>query len=156
MRTVRIDSELPTDADRVWSAIQHPASLTYVCRGLLGVPALAGRTDTARVGESATTRLMLFHCIPLSRHTIHVVAIDQVGRSMRTHEHGGILRSWNHTLHVAHVSARSCRYSDTVEIDAGAWTPVVAMLARLFYRYRRRRWHRLVRRHLPAGPASAR
>jgi hypothetical protein len=31
--------------------MQHPASFLYVCRGLLGLPALAGRTSAVVEGE---------------------------------------------------------------------------------------------------------
>lgn len=157
MRTVRIETELHTAAERVWAAMLHPASFSYVCRGLIGIPALVGRTDALREGESGTAWLLLFHLIPLSRHTIHLVEIDQVTRTLRSQEHGGLLRVWNHTLHVEPVSERTCRYSDTVDIEAGTLTAVVARLAILIYRYRQRRWHKLVDKHLlPEGPAYAR
>ncbi len=49
-----------------------------------------------------------------------------------------------------------CRYSDTVDIDAGPFTAAVAKAAVAIYRYRQRRWHKLVDRHLlPTGPAYA-
>jgi len=38
-----------------------------------------------------------------------------------------------------------CRYSDTVEIDAGALTPLVAGFTRVLFGHRHRRWQRLVR-----------
>jgi hypothetical protein len=114
---------------------------------------------TVRRAASATSGtgwLMLFHVIPFSRHTIRVVEVDAATRTLRSREHGGILRAWNHTLHAEPVSADRCRYSDTVEIDAGALTPMVAVTARWIYRYRQRRWLRLVRRHLLlTGPGSA-
>lgn len=157
MRTIHLETELPTDAERVWRALQHPASFTYVCRGLFGVPALAGRTEPMREGECGTGWLLLFHVVPFSRHTIHLVEVDEATRTMRSREHGGILRAWNHTLHVEPLTDGSCRYRDTVEIDAGAATPLVAGVARLIFRYRQRRWHRLVRLHLlPGGPRYAR
>lgn len=157
MRTVHMETELSTDAEQVWAAMQHPTSFTYVCRGVLGIPALVGRTAAMREGESGTGWLLLFHLIPLSRHTIHLVEINPDTKTLRSHEHGGMLRSWNHALRVEAVSPRACRYSDIVEIDAGALTPVVARLAILLYRYRQRRWHKLVHKHLlPGGPDYAR
>lgn len=156
MRTITVETELPTDADRVWRAMQHPASFTYVCRGLIGVPALAGRTEPMREGERGTGWLLLFHVIPLSHHTIHLAAVDEASRTLVSQEHGGILRVWHHTLHVEPVAERRCRYRDTVEIDAGRLTPLVARASIWIYRYRQRRWHKLVRHHLlPEGPRYA-
>lgn len=152
-RTVRVQTELPTDADRVWAAMCHPASFSYVCRGLLGLPVLNGRTEPMCEGESGTGWLFLFHFIPFSRHTIHLVEIDPATRTLRSEEHGGVLRMWNHTLHVEPVTEQTCRYSDTVAVEAGPLTPVVAHVAMLIYQYRQRRWHKLVHKHLlPAGP----
>lgn len=156
-RTVHVETELPTDADRVWSALQHPASFLYVTRGLFGVPALAGRTDPLRAGEVGAGWLLAFHLLPVHRHTIEVVDVDHSTRTIRTHEHGGVLRRWDHDLHAEPVDASRCRYRDTVTIDAGRLTPLVTVLAAGIYRYRHRRWHRLVRKHLlPTGPRYTR
>ena len=150
-RTVHVETELPTTADRVWAAMQYPGTFLYVVRGLFGVPALAGRCEPFVAGESGSGWLLAFHLVPLHRHTIEVVDVDAPSRTVRTHEHGGVLRRWDHTFHVEPVTDRTCRYGDTVTIDAGRLTPLVAALGVAFYRYRHRRWHRLVRRHLSPG-----
>lgn len=156
MKTIHVRTELPTTADAVWQAMRHPASFLYVTRGVLVFPVLAGRTAPFREDERGTGWLWLFHLIPFSRHTMHLVEVDQTTRTMRTREHGGILRSWNHTLHVEPAGDQRCQYSDTVDIDAGPLTGVVALAAIGIYRYRQRRWHKLVRRHLlPTGPSYA-
>jgi hypothetical protein len=157
VKTIHVATELPTDADRVFRAVQHPSSFLYVCRGLFGIPALAGRTEPMVAGEAGTGWLWALHAIPLYRHTIEIVDVDPETRSVHTNEHGGVLRTWNHTLHVEPVSATSCRYSDTVVIDAGLLTRPMAVFAVALFRYRQRRWHRLVDKHLlPEGPAFLR
>ena len=156
MRTVHVETILPTDADRVWAAILSPVTFLYVCKGLLGFPALSGRSEPLRPGERGTGWLFAFHLIPAYRHTIEIVEVDHVSKTLRTHEHGGILKAWNHALHVEPIDEHSSRYSDTVDIDAGAATALVATLAVGIYRYRQRRWHKLVRRHMmPQGTAYA-
>ncbi|OBK12576.1 hypothetical protein [Mycobacterium asiaticum] len=148
MRTVHVETVLPTGAERVWSAMLSPATFLYVCKGLFGFPSLAGRTEALREGEQGTGWLFAFHLLPAYRHTIEVVEVDESTGTIRTREHGGLLKAWNHTLHVEPLAAGSCRYSDTVDIDAGAMTGVVVAVANGIYRYRQRRWHKLVRRHL--------
>ncbi|OBK92700.1 hypothetical protein A5645_23290 [Mycobacterium asiaticum] len=155
MRTVHVETVLPTSADRVWSAMLSPATFLYVCKGLFGFPSLAGRTEALRLGESGTGWLFAFHVIPAYRHTINVVEVDEATGSIRTNEYGGLLKAWNHTLHVEPIDAHSCRYSDTVDIDAGRMTGVVVAVAHGIYRYRQRRWRKLVRRHMsPVTPAA--
>ncbi len=148
MRTVHVETILPTDADRVWSAMLSPATFLYVCKGLLGFPALAGRTESMRRGDGGSGWLFAFHLIPAYRHTIEVVDVDEASGTIRTREHGGLLKAWNHTLRVEPLDQASCRYSDTVDIDAGIATAVVATVATGIYRYRQRRWRKLVRRHM--------
>lgn len=152
-QTIRVETELPTSAERVWSAMQHPTSFLYVCRGLFGWPALAGRTDPIHAGESGSGWLMLFHVLPLYRHSIEVLAVDHGTRTIKSHEHGGMVNRWDHTLHAEEIGPDRCRYSDTVVIEAGAFTALVAAAAKGIYCYRQRRWHRLVERQLlPQGP----
>ena len=151
-RTVTVETTLPTTAHRVWRAMQHPSSFLYVTRGVLGFPALVGRTDPVRVGEAGSGWILFLHAIPIHRHTLEIVSVDDATRTIVSHEHGGVLRRWEHTLHVEPVAEETCRYSDVIVIDAGVLTPVVCAIATVFYRYRQRRWHRLVRKHLmPAG-----
>lgn len=148
MQRIHVETILPADTGRVWQAMQQVPTFLYVCRGLFGVPALAGRTEPFRAGDHGTGWLFAFHVIPAYRHTIEVRDVDDTTRTIRTHEYGGVLRSWDHTLHVEPVTDQSCRYSDTVEIDAGRLTSVVAALARGIYAYRHRRWRKLVDKHM--------
>lgn len=148
MKTIRVESELPASADQVWQAMQHPAAMSYVLRGLIGMPVLAGRTEPFHQGEAGSGWMFLFHVIPLHRHHIALVDLDPETRTMRSREHGGLVRAWNHTLHAEPAGEQRCRYSDTVEIDAGPFTGLIAAAAVAIYRYRHRRWRKLVRRHL--------
>jgi hypothetical protein len=156
-RTIQVETELPTGAECVWQAMKHPASFLYVTRGLVGFPALAGRTDPIRAGEAGRGWVLAFNLVPAYRHTIEVIDVDDQTRSIRTHEYGGTLRRWDHTLHVEPIGETRCRYRDTVVIDAGPITRLVCLVAIGIYRYRQRRWHRLVRKHLlPTGPRYGR
>lgn len=76
--------------------------------------------------------------------------VDPATRTIRSREHGGVIRTWNHTLHAEPLGERRCRYSDTVDMDAGILTAVVARIGTALFRYRQRRWRKLVRKHLSA------
>lgn len=89
MRTVHVETMLPTSAERVWSAMLSPATFLYVCKGLFGFPALAGRTEALRLGESGTGWLFAFHVIPAYRHTINVVEVDEAAGTIRTRSMAG-------------------------------------------------------------------
>jgi hypothetical protein len=97
VRTVHLETTLPTSADRVWPAMLSPVTFLYVCKGLFGFPALSGRSEPLRAGERGTGWLVAFHLIPAYRHTIEIVEVNEVTRTVRTHECGGMLKTWNHT-----------------------------------------------------------
>jgi hypothetical protein len=157
---IELTTELDAPAERVWSAMQHPAAMLYVCRGLVGLPGLEGRTEPIVEGEQGSGWIFLFHTLPLARYHIVVEDVDPATRTIRTVERGGMLSRLVHTFSVDDVNdidagdAGRCSYRDLVEIDAGHLTPLVASFAELLYRYRQARWRRLAQRHL-SGPAPS-
>ena len=66
-----------------------------------------------------------------------MVAVEPTTRTIRTREHGGVLRVWNHELHVEPLTERTCRYRDTVELDVGMFTPLLTRIGVALYRHRR-------------------
>lgn len=142
-RTVALQTELPLPADTIWQAMQQPATFLYVVRGMLAFPALNRRTAPFQQGETYTGWLLLFHVVPLHRHTITVVAVDPQQRKVQTEERGGLLRRWHHTLAVEPVTEATARYSDTIDIDAGPFTGLMYWSATALFRYRQWRWQRL-------------
>ena len=147
-RTVHRSVVLEAADAAVWAAVQSPATLCHVAAPLLRFPGLAGRTAAWCEGERVVTWLLLGGVLPVSRHHLEVRSIDPERRTIDTHEWGGLVRTWDHTIHIEPMDARRCRYTDRIDIDAGRLTPLVARFAEVFYRHRQRRWRRLARRHL--------
>lgn len=145
MRTVTVSTTLDAPADAVWSALQDVATFRHVTRGLVTLPDLPRRGRLTE-GVSVTSRLRVLG-VPFSTHRLTVVRVDDDARTVVTHEGGGPLRSWTHTLAVEPAApgreGLRCRYTDRIEIDADRLTPAVAALARVFYRLRQRRWRAL-------------
>jgi hypothetical protein len=133
-------TRLEASADAVWTAVKTPAAFRTVTRGLLVMPVIKGRTDEWREGETVVGWVFLFGLVPFSRHHLQIAAIDDSTRTLSSREHGGLLRSWNHDIVVMPVDDAQCTYRDRIEIDAGLFTPLVAVYARWFYSMRQRRW----------------
>lgn len=150
-RTVERSVVLEATDAAVWDAVQSPATLCHVAAPLLRFPGLAGRTAAWREGERVVTWLLLVGVLPISRHHLEVLTIDPRHRVIATHEWGGLVRTWDHTIRIDRIDVERCRYTDRIEIDAGRLTPLVARVAEVFYRHRQRRWRRLARRHLAGG-----
>lgn len=143
MAIVDISTTLDAPAHRVWAAVQTPAAFRLVTRGLIRMPAIRHRQDRWQEGETVSGWIFLFGVLPFSRHTLHCARIDDEAMTLRSQEHGGAVRSWNHDIVVTPLDERRCTYRDRIEIDAGPLTPVVAWWARSFYRFRQRRWRSL-------------
>lgn len=142
-RTIRRSSILDAPAGLVWAAVCTPQAFRFVTRGLLDWRPLRGRTEPWREGEEATGWLLLGGVVPFSRHRIRVAEIDDRGRVLRSDEAGGLIRSWRHDITVEPLEGGRSRYTDVIRIDAGAFTPLVAAFAWVFYRERQRRWRLL-------------
>jgi hypothetical protein len=137
---VEVSSELPLSASCVESLLRRPALLRHVAWPML---ALLDLPDQFEVGVPVVVRLRLLGVVPLWRHTVTVVSDRQ--SELRTAEHGGPIRAWDHRLIVESLGPRSCRYTDRVTFDAGHATAVSAAFVKAFYRHRHRRWTALAR-----------
>jgi hypothetical protein len=137
--------ELAAPAGQVWAATRTPAAFRYVTRGVLRI---AGLPRTGRFGQGTRVEgwLLLGGVLPLHRHHLEVVCVDHEAMTLSSHEWGGVLRRWDHDIVVERLDDDRTRYTDRVLIDAGPFTMPVAGFAWLFYRYRQRRWRKLVRR----------
>ena len=145
MRTISVTTTLAASADTVWTAVKTPQAFLYVTKGVLRYPAAATIGRPWQVGDDIEGWTFLLGVIPLSKHRLTVASIDEDGRALRTNEGGGMVRSWNHLLAVTPIDETSCSYEDRIDIDAGLFTPLVALFAAGFYRYRQWRWSGLAR-----------
>jgi hypothetical protein len=136
-------STLAAPADAVWDAVLHPSTFSFVAGPLLRYPAAELAETRWVAGMELEDRLLLLGFVPLGRHHIRIESVDGDARRLQTREHGSLVRRWDHTITVDPIDERSCRYTDQLEIEAGAPTAVIAVLARVLFRYRHLRWRRL-------------
>jgi hypothetical protein len=143
--TIERRVELDAPASLVWAAAQRPATFRYVTRGVLRI---TGLPRSGTIGESTRIDgwLLLGGLLPVHRHHLEVVRVDQAAMTLSSNESGGVLRRWDHDIVVEELAGGRARYTDRVVIDAGPFTLPVVAFAWLFYRYRQRRWRELVRR----------
>jgi len=152
MAIVDLDTELAAPVHAVWRAVKTPRAFRTVTRGVLTMPVIKHRDDEWREGETVAGWVFLFGVIPFSRHTLHVGRIDDTTMMLSSRESGGLLRRWNHEIIVTATGDSHCNYRDSIDIDAGVFTPLVVLYARWFYRTRQRRWRALARVLAVGGP----
>jgi hypothetical protein len=142
-KIVIVSTDLPIAAETACALAQKPALLQHILWPWLSMNPDQPLPATIGVGDEISTRLRFFRVIPAWTHTLRVESLTD--HELASSEWGGPVKAWNHTLTFTPTSENSCRYTDRVEVAAGPMTPLVAVFARLIYRYRQARWRRLAR-----------
>jgi len=130
--------------EAAWEAVQRRTLLEHITHPLLkimppGLDALLERFQR----DTYPMKLYLFGFLPLGHHTIQVVTLDPLRHELYTEESGTLVRVWNHAITLRTDNQGRTVYQDALELDAGRFTPVLWVLAGLFYRYRQARWRAL-------------
>lgn len=150
---VTVSSELPISADRAFALAQRLDTFEFVVAPVLrlALPAeqreAARSADAFRIGAEYSGRLWYFKVIPAWTHTLKIVAGGPTSRGafeIYTNETSGPVRVWNHRLTFEPTGEGSCRYTDQIEIPAGVEGFGTRLFVRSFFRYRHRRWLKLI------------
>jgi hypothetical protein len=64
---------------------------------------------------------------------------------IRDDGHGGLISRLTHRITIRETEDGSTLYTDSIDIGAGLLTPLVWALVAVLFRWRQRRWRRLVR-----------
>jgi len=97
--------------------------------------------------------MFLFGVIPLGWQAIVITLPEPEGNSRFVRDNGYslLIRRWDHWITIEPAGDGTCtRYTDTVHVDAGLLTPLIAGFAKVFYAHRQRRWRALARRGFSA------
>ena len=151
---VTFSTILEADADTAWRIVKQTSTFHYVARGLLGWAGTAEMPEEWQEGYEVQGRLVLFHFLPVWRHHLRIISVNDTKHEIKTTEHGGPMRTWNHTLAVEANSPSSCRYTDRLEVEACFLTPLAWPFVQAFFRYRQMRLRRLVRQETPGSRNS--
>ncbi|MBJ7355150.1 MAG: hypothetical protein JHC98_10010 [Thermoleophilaceae bacterium] len=155
MRTqfVSVSSELPVSADRAYALAQKLETFEFVVSPVLRLAlsdeqrAEALGENAFRVGAEYSGRLWYFKIIPAWKHKLRIISggpLEDGGFEIYTNETSGPVRVWNHRLTFKPTGEASCRYTDQIEIPAGVLDLATRIFVNGFFRYRQRRWRKLV------------
>jgi hypothetical protein len=137
---VKVSTELPIAAELACQLAQRPAVFKHV---VWPVFTILDAPEHLAEGERLVARLHFLGLLPTWKHHLLVVSVGP--REIYSNEHGGPVKVWNHRLTFEPISDHACRYTDEVEIQAGALTFATVLFARAMYNWRQWRWRRLAR-----------
>lgn len=154
---VHVASVFDAPAERIWEEVRTTRLLRHVAWPLIvfapiDPPVLP---ETWPEGRHRVA-MRAFGILPLGRQWIvtSMPRPDEHGRGVyriRDQGSGDLISVWDHRIVIRARADGRTDYRDEVTVRAGLLTPFVWLFAHVFYRYRQRRWRRLVaaRFHYP-------
>jgi len=144
MAVVSVESTYNVDADALWRHVVRYDTL----QTLMNTGAVKVRLpeNEERAGDDIALTFRLWDCFPIGRWRIRVLERDDARRRLRSEESGIFVRRWAHVIEISERGPSRARQIDTIEIDAGWLTPLIARFARKEYAARAR-----ARAHLLSG-----
>ena len=148
MALIEISTLLQAPLEQVAQQTARPALLAYVAAPLLKFHPVQPAQWPEQWADGGQYRIHIwqFGFIPLGWQIIRtqIVSAQAERYIFRDHGYGMLAKTWDHTITLIKVSETTTQYSDRIEIKAGWLTPIVVGFAAIFYRWRQRRWHRLI------------
>jgi hypothetical protein len=150
---LELSTTLGCPPDRVWQQLRGPRLFRYLCAPLVTFRPLqpTALPEQWGAGDEYLVRMYLFGLVPLGKQWMRPSLVEPEtapGRQRyQIHDNGsgGLCKKWDHWLTAEEAAGGKTRYTDRIDIEAGLLTPVVWLFARVLFRWRHRRWRRLVR-----------
>ncbi len=122
-----------------------PVLLGYVVAGLMKFEPTDPVVFPGRwIPGEYKVRMLAFHVLPVGWQCVKIELPEEDDEwCLRDKGHGSVARVWDHRIFIE-PDGVGTRYTDRVCIDAGLLTWPVLLYATLFFRYRQRRWRKLV------------
>lgn len=129
-QTVTLAHEYTAPPQEVWRVATDWVCLKKAVAGIVEYDRLPD--EPLHAGQVIKTNVSLFGKLPSFPYTMEVIRFDPDRHVVESHEHGGAVKSWDHTLTVS-VTPEGARLTDRIVIDAGWLTPLYALWARFMY-----------------------
>ncbi|MCM0000221.1 MAG: DUF3703 domain-containing protein [Erythrobacter sp.] len=130
--------------DTVWAEVQTAGLLQHIAWPLVRFePVSSTSFDRFRPGGRYEVKLRLFGIIPFGTQwivtSLHEADGTEWPKRLRDNGHSALISKWDHWITVTPDPNGGTRYSDEVEVSAGALTPLIWAFAQIFYWHRQRR-----------------
>jgi len=134
----------------VWAEVQTPGLLQHIAWPLVHfIPIDNAAFERFQSGRRYQVKLRLFGMIPFGTQwivtSLHEADASEWPKRLRDNGHSALIAKWDHWITVAPDPNGGTRYSDEVEVSAGALTPFIWAFAQIFYWHRQRRWRGLAK-----------
>ena len=136
-KIVQVTATYNGNADQIFGSALRFSEMAEAMAGLASYAGLPAN-DTAIEGETIVVDVTILGLFKQLGHRIHIERIDPDKRMIQSRESGNGIRKWDHTLSVQPDGETVC-WTDTIVVDAGMRTTVMAYFAAMMYKRRHRR-----------------
>ncbi|MFV0644418.1 MAG: hypothetical protein ACK5NN_07950 [Sphingomonadaceae bacterium] len=148
---IELSCWLPRTPEWVWEQVQKSETLDFVAAPMIRFVPKSGSFPAIWTAGNHEASMLLFGILPLGRQRIGIEYPESSDPMvMRDNGGGAMVNTWDHWMFVSAHNGGS-RYTDRVDVSAGALTPFAALFARIFYAHRQRRWQKLSMMNKPAS-----
>jgi hypothetical protein len=139
---VTVRSIFDCSSDELFKEVKKSKSLLYIAKPFVKFVPVNPLPDTWEEGKYLV-RMYIFGFIPFGTQWI-VISVDEQTKHIRDNGYSQMISKWDHHIHLESLATNKTLFVDTIEIKAGPLTLFVVLFAHLFYRWRQRRWRKLI------------
>ena len=141
---VKIESVFPCSTERLMKELEKIKSFIYVGKPMVHFVELPGHRLPEYWAEGKyLVEMRLFGILPLGNQWI-VLSINREERHIRDNGYSSLIKKWDHNITLQEQDKGMTLYRDTIDIEAGGFTPFVVLFAQMFFRWRQKRWRKLI------------
>ena len=149
----KISSLFNENIDIIFDKVQEPNILLRITSPLLKFKNISPEVlpKKWKINDSFQFKLYFLCFIPVGFHNIKVIKIDKNNYEIISNETGKIAKVWNHYIYLKKIDNKKTHYTDKIEIKAGIFTLFIWLFAKFFYRYRQKKWKKLLKSQSYSG-----
>ena len=133
---VEITAHYPDHPDAVFCSALH---FSEMAQAMAGIATYSGLPEDGpfREGDTIIVDVTFWGWFKQKGHAMFIERLDPRARIIQSRESGNGIRRWDHRLSIQ-PDGEMTQWTDTVVIDAGWRTPIVARFAAMVYVHRHR------------------
>jgi hypothetical protein len=144
---VKVMSVFNCDSNELFREVKKTESLFYIAKPLIKFVQLPEHPLPELWKEGKyPVKMYILGFIPFGKQWI-AISIYNNNLHIRDNGYSKLIKKWDHNIYLKGVGENKTLYTDTIDINAGILTIFIAMFAKIFYRWRQKRWRRLINNH---------
>lgn len=132
------------DSETLFHEVKKSKSLVYIGKPLVRFVQLPEH-PLPEVWEDGNypIKMYLLGYIPFGKQWI-VISVQNDNKHIRDNGYSNLIKKWDHNIHLTDIGDNKTLYVDTIDINAGILTYFIVLFANVFYRWRQKRWSKLI------------